>query len=127
VLEQNVLCRADGESFTYEITALNACTGTAQMYTFTGSGGAVGQPFCFTVLVTDDQGGFCCSTMLCVPVPDCSTPGDLDADGVVGIVDLFELMARWGPCDDCPGCIADFDGSCTVDVVDMFELLARWG
>ncbi|MCZ6651627.1 MAG: FG-GAP repeat protein [Planctomycetota bacterium] len=55
--------------------------------------------------------------------------GDLNGDGVVGILDLLILLATWGPCDPpCPpACLADIDASCTVDILDLLILLASWG
>jgi hypothetical protein len=54
---------------------------------------------------------------------------DLDADGTVGVVDFFGLLAEWGPClDPCPpACPGDLNGDCTVDTQDFFLLLTRWG
>ncbi len=60
----------------------------------------------------------------------CDGPaGDLDGDGVVGILDLLILLATWGPCDPpCPpACLADIDANCTVNVLDLLILLANWG
>ncbi len=50
--------------------------------------------------------------------------GDLNGDGVVGIMDLLALLKAWGPCKDCP---ADFDGDGTVGILDLLTLLANWG
>ena len=50
--------------------------------------------------------------------------GDLDGDGVVGIVDFLELLAVWGPCP--APCIADLDGDGMVGIVDFLALLANW-
>ncbi len=49
---------------------------------------------------------------------------DLDANGSVGVSDLLELLASWGPCKCCP---ADFDYNGTVGVSDLLVLLANWG
>ena len=51
-------------------------------------------------------------------------PADLDGDGAVGIVDLLQLLAAWGP---CPGCTADLDGDGVVGILDFVDLLAAWG
>ncbi len=51
-------------------------------------------------------------------------PWDLDANGSVGALDLFTLLASWGPCKGCP---ADFDGNGNVGVADLLALLANWG
>jgi hypothetical protein len=50
--------------------------------------------------------------------------GDLDGDGVVGIVDFLALLAAWGPCP--APCIADLDGDGTVGIIDFLSLLANW-
>ncbi|MCH8150837.1 MAG: hypothetical protein IH830_00505 [Planctomycetes bacterium] len=55
-------------------------------------------------------------------------PGDLDGDGVVGILDLLALLAAWGPCPDPPQeCPADLDNDTTVGILDLLTLLANWG
>ena len=53
--------------------------------------------------------------------------GDLDGDCSVGILDLLQLLAAWGPCADCENCPADLDGDCTVAILDLLTLLANWG
>ncbi len=55
-------------------------------------------------------------------------PGDLDGDGVVGILDFLALLAAWGPCPQpCPAsCPGDLDGDCAVGSVDFLTLLANW-
>ncbi len=59
---------------------------------------------------------------------DCiATPGDLDGDGSVGVVDLLILLANWGPCKECDNCEADLDSDCTVGVADLLILLGNWG
>ena len=56
-------------------------------------------------------------------------PGDLDGDGVVGILDFLAVLAAWGPCPGTcpPACLADVDGDCTVGILDFLILLANWG
>jgi hypothetical protein len=103
----------------------------AEIWNRTGSGGAVGEELCFTALIND--GGFCCSTEICVTVPDCSgsedlvCPADLDLDGDVGIVDFLTLLGAWGPCDVGGGCLGDLDGDGQVGITDFLELLGAWG
>ncbi len=54
--------------------------------------------------------------------------GDLDCNGVVGILDLLALLAAWGPCPDPPDpCAADLDGDGMVGILDLLTLLANWG
>ncbi len=54
--------------------------------------------------------------------------GDVDGDGVVGILDFLELLGAWGPCPDpCPpSCASDFDEDCAVGVADFLILLGNW-
>ena len=54
--------------------------------------------------------------------------GDVDGDGVVGILDFLALLGAWGPCPDpCPpSCAADFDQDCAVGVTDLLILLGNW-
>jgi hypothetical protein len=128
VTSQEIVCHADGSTFTVNIEGLNACTGGTTQVTFTASGGSVGDALCFTALVND--GGFCCTTEICVTIPDCTPaalPSDLDGDGVVGMVDFLALLADWGPCSDCGTCPADFDGDCSVGILDLLILLGSWG
>ena len=94
------------------------------MFTFTASGGAVGEEMCFTLLV--DDGGFCCSTEICVTIPDCSPDCDLNGDGVVGILDFLALLEAWGSCSDCTNCPADIDGDCIVGITDFLIVLGNW-
>ncbi len=49
---------------------------------------------------------------------------DLTGDNAVGPGDLAQLLAAWGPCDDCP---ADFDNNGVVNAADLAQLLAAWG
>ncbi len=54
--------------------------------------------------------------------------GDVDGDGIVGILDFLDLLAAWGPCAaPCPpSCPADLDGDCSVGITDLLTLLAHW-
>ncbi len=60
--------------------------------------------------------------------PGASIPGDVDGDGVIGILDFLALLAAWGPCPgSCPpSCAADFDGDCAVGITDLLTLLGAW-
>ncbi len=51
-------------------------------------------------------------------------PGDSDGDGAIGIIDLLQLLAQWGPCS---GCDEDLDGDNVVGVTDLLALLSGWG
>jgi hypothetical protein len=66
---------------------------------------------------------------LTIPSAPALTPGDLDADGDVDVVDFLALLQAWGPCPgSCPpSCPADLDGNCSVGIVDFLTLLQNWG
>jgi hypothetical protein len=127
ITSQEVICHGDGSAFTVNIEGLSPCTGDTIMATFTGAGGAVGEDFCTTLTVHTEAGGFCCSTQVCVAVPDCSgsaLPCDLDGDGLVGVLDFLALLSAWGPNPIHP---ADLDDDGEVGVTDLLILLANWG
>ncbi len=127
VTDQSIDCHADGTTFTYTVRGTDQCTGGSSSYVFTASGGAVGEQMCFTLLV--GSGGFCCTTELCITIPDCAgpaMPGDIDHDNVVGITDLMTLLGAWGPCPDCSSCDADLDGDCDTGISDLLMVLANW-
>ncbi|MHC4427380.1 MAG: hypothetical protein ACYS0D_02095, partial [Planctomycetota bacterium] len=116
-LTETVTCHPDGTSFTYTIQGFESCSNAPFIATTTAAGGAVGEEMCFTLVIRDESGEICCTTVACVVIPDCSLPTsafDLDADGVVGTGDLLTLVGQWGACDDCNQCTGDFDGDCVV-------------
>ena len=63
-------------------------------------------------------------TVLSMIIP---APGDLDADGEIGIADFLLLLGSWGPCADCLDCPADIDGNCQVGIEDFLYLIGNWG
>ncbi len=52
--------------------------------------------------------------------------GDIDGDGIVGIVDFLALLADWGACTQTC-CIADLDLDGDVGINDLLILLGNWG
>ena len=48
-------------------------------------------------------------------------PGDINADGVVDVDDLLQLLSEFGNCNG--GCASDLDGDGDTDVNDLLELL----
>jgi hypothetical protein len=132
VTSEEIVCHADGTTFTYTIEGTDSCTASTSSYVFTASGGAPGEEMCFTVLVVGDGGGLCCTTQRCVTIPDCSepaAPGDVDRDNLVGIEDLMIVLGQWGPCADCgapSACQADLDGDCDVGLTDVLIVVANW-
>jgi hypothetical protein len=121
------ICHGDGSTFTVNVEGLNACTGGSTSATFTSAGGEVGADFCATLIINIEHGGFCCSTQVCVPVPDCAPsppPCDVDGDFEIGVTDFLTLLSAWGPNSGHP---ADLDGDGTVGVADFLELLSMWG
>jgi hypothetical protein len=133
VVTEQTICHDNGSAFTFAVDGVESCSGSSFSFSFTGSGGAVGEELCFSVVVNDDQGQECCAVELCTTIPDCTlqalSPFDIDADGVVGILDMLALIGAWGPCSSCflPGtCPADIDDDCSVAVPDLLMLLANW-
>ncbi len=52
--------------------------------------------------------------------------GDIDGDGIVGIVDFLALLGDWGSCvEQC--CLADLDVDGDVGIADFLLLLGNWG
>jgi FG-GAP repeat protein/dockerin type I repeat protein len=53
--------------------------------------------------------------------------GDIDGDGMIGILDLLAMFSTWGA---CPGpqlpCPADLDGDGSVGGADLSILFANW-
>ena len=134
VTDAQIDCHADGTAFTWTVQGTNTCTGASHMFNFTGSGAAVGEPVCFTLIVYDETAGVCCTTDLCIAAPDCSLPSlpsDIDGDGVVQILDLLALLAAWGVCpvtfDPAGGCPADLNGDDVVGIADLLIMLMTWG
>jgi hypothetical protein len=64
--------------------------------------------------------------MLLTPI-DSAITGDLDGDGVVGILDFLSLLGSWGQCPNLPEpCPADLDGDSAVGITDLLILLGNW-
>lgn len=55
---------------------------------------------------------------------DTGTPGDLDGNGTVDVLDMLALLGAWGACDGCP---ADLNDDGLVNVADLLILLGNWG
>ena len=54
-------------------------------------------------------------------------PADIDADGVVGVLDFLLIVADWGPCPAAPECCrADVNGDGEVGVGDFLLVLGAW-
>lgn len=65
------------------------------------------------------------ATKIVVQVLACAaSPGDTNGDCAVGITDLLDLLAAWGP---NPGNPADLDGDGIVGIGDFLDMLALWG
>ncbi len=62
----------------------------------------------------------------CGPCTPVGLSGDLDGDGIVGMVDFLALLKAWDSCSDCGACPADFDGDCSIGVLDLLILLENW-
>ncbi len=134
VVTEQTICHADGSAFTFAVDGVESCSGSPFNFSFTGAGGAVGQSLCFSAVVIDGKGQECCAVELCTTIPDCAlqaiSPFDLDADGIVGVLDMLTFFGAWGPCSTCflpVTCPADFDGDCSVGIADLLMLLGHWG
>lgn len=57
----------------------------------------------------------------------CTTPGDLDGDGAVGLSDLATLLAHFGTTSGAVSADGDLDGDGDVDLEDLAGLLAGFG
>ncbi len=58
-------------------------------------------------------------------IPGCEA--DLFEDGVVDVLDLLVVLAKWGPCPPEGECFGDVNDDGTVDVLDLLEVLSAWG
>ena len=59
---------------------------------------------------------------------DVTIVGDVDGDGIVGILDFLLVLGNWGPCPEpCPpSCAADLDDDCEVGIFDFLLVLGNW-
>jgi hypothetical protein len=51
-------------------------------------------------------------------------PSDIDDDGIIGFVDLLDVLSQWGPCVGCP---PDIDGDGVVGMSDLMIIMTKWG
>ena len=122
--------------FQVHILQNTAPTGTYSQYYYDIEGSATGAGASATIGYQDGSTGYgdlqytfnvvdavTNGTVLSLIVPESA---DLNADGLVGIVDFLMLLGAWGPCGDCADCPADLDGSCAVGLPDLLELLSHW-
>ncbi len=66
------------------------------------------------------------AAFLLTPLGDC--PADIvGGDDLVDVLDLLELLGRWGDCPVGAICYSDLNGDCVVDVQDLLILLGAWG
>ena len=67
------------------------------------------------------------ASVLLERIDDLCCLGDINQDGVVGIIDLLLLIAAWtGPVETCC-CPEDLNGDGHVDTLDQLILQANWG
>ncbi len=59
---------------------------------------------------------------------DVTILGDVDGDGIVGILDFLLVLGNWGPCPEpCPpSCAADLDDDCQVGIFEFLLVLGNW-
>ena len=54
--------------------------------------------------------------------------GDLNSDGMVGVIDLLQLLAAWGSCEsELQSCREDLTGNHNINDEDLIILLDNWG
>jgi hypothetical protein len=53
--------------------------------------------------------------------------GDTNADGIVDVIDLIQVITSWGPCPEGEPCSADVNVDGTVDVLDLIAVITNWG
>ena len=58
------------------------------------------------------------------PCPPAPCDADVNADGVIDVTDLVQIVLDWGP---CPGCPTDIDGDGEVAVGDLIAVVVAWG
>jgi hypothetical protein len=59
--------------------------------------------------------------------PTESCDADVNYDGAVDVLDLLDILAAWGPCEDGHFCSEDITHDSEVNVLDLLQLLADWG
>ena len=77
------------------------------------------------VILANASGSEGVITVLLTPIE--APLGDLDGDCRVGILDLLQLIANWGPCRPKADCPADLDEDGVVGIFDLLLLLVNWG
>ena len=102
----------------------NAENGTLMSYCHTCPGGLANFRLEFHPIVVETMLNYLAND---APCDTLAHPADFDCDGSVGVSDLLTMLGNWGPCADCPDCVADLDGDCNVGVSDLLVLLANWG
>ncbi len=61
---------------------------------------------------------------LTVHAPDLA---DINADGVVGVEDLLQVILNWGPVEAGEPLVADLNNDRQIDVTDLVLLIIAWG
>ncbi len=87
--------------------------------------GNAAPPGYYMLFVVDSDGVPSESALVQVLPP---ATGDVNGDGVVGVIDLLAVLAAWGPCPGDPEpCPADVNDDGAVTVSDLLLVLANWG
>ncbi len=104
-------------AYTFEVKAISVMGFTYQGEPLFDSVGDVTTSFAAPLFVRTDI-----TTAVLVPAPDA---GDIDGDGMTGILDFLDLLGHWGPCTAafCPG---DLDCDGEVGILDFLLLLSNW-
>lgn len=93
-------CHPDGNTVTFTVRGIDTCSGGSQNFVFTASGGAPGEQLCVTLLV-NANGGFCCTTEICLTIPSCG-PAAFDPNGLGGVDAIDFLMPAGQPTGRVP-------------------------
>jgi hypothetical protein len=62
-----------------------------------------------------------------VIIIDDACEGDVDGSGAVDVVDLLNVIAYWGSCEDADGCASDTNSDGEIDVLDLLTVISAWG
>jgi hypothetical protein len=54
-------------------------------------------------------------------------PGDTNADRLINVIDLVNVVTTWGSDGHGEGFAADLDGNGVVNVLDLVEVITSWG
>ncbi|MHC5027556.1 MAG: FG-GAP-like repeat-containing protein, partial [Planctomycetota bacterium] len=125
-LDWSVSC-FQGDWFNFRNTGIGS-------YTFAGEFNAPANASCTVLMDIDNDGDL--DQALIDEIDDLviiqqndgvANPADVNADGVVDVQDLTEVILAWGECPAAGPCAADLNGDGVVDVQDLTAVVLGWG